>query len=76
MDFYLATPTSDVYLFSYESGRIVDAPPAQRMAAAAEQGSSCDHVPATMSYCSGSSDQVIDKARSSTTPSVIESAGG
>ncbi len=28
MDFYLATPDGDVYLFSYEDGRVVDTPAA------------------------------------------------
>ncbi|WP_313703306.1 hypothetical protein [Massilia sp.] len=37
MDFHLATPYGDVYLFSYEDGRIVDTPPAPPAAGAPDQ---------------------------------------
>jgi len=39
MDFHLATPTGDVYLFSYD-GRQVQIPPAAKAAAATTPGPS------------------------------------
>lgn len=47
MDFHLATPTGDVFLFSYENGRITDAPPAPQKVGVPDQLLPRDHVQET-----------------------------
>ncbi|XYJ11824.1 hypothetical protein ACSUZJ_07485 [Telluria sp. B2] len=47
MDFHLATPDGDVYLFSYENGRIVDALAPPQEADAPDQHLPHDHLQET-----------------------------